>query len=96
MQLSDNEKDKYFDYGIRTDSENPFKVFINGEEAENKAPLAEATLYDEKRELNVSTDNFRTSFDVTGIKTVELTFENAPEKIKNKDIRLANDFQWVP
>lgn len=94
-RLSDNEYDKYFGYGIRTDSENPFKVFINSQEAENEAPLAEATLYDEKRELNVSKDYFRTSFDVTGMKTVELTFENAPEKIKNKDIRLANDFQWA-
>jgi hypothetical protein len=94
-RLSDSEYDKYFGYGIRTDSENPFKVFINGEEAENEAPLAEATLYDEKRELNVSKDYFRTSFDVTGIKTVELTFENAPEKIKNKDIRLYDDNQWA-
>lgn len=94
-RLSDNEKDKYFGYGIRTDSENPFKVFINSEEAENDAPLAEATLYDETRKLNVKVDIFRTSFDVTGIKTVELTFENAPEKIKNKDIRLYDDFQWA-
>lgn len=93
--LSDNEKDEYFGYGIRTNSKKPFKVFINGEEAENEAPLAEATLYDEKRKLNVKLDEFKTSFDVTGIKTVELTFENAPEKIKNKDIRLANDSQWA-
>ena len=94
-RLDDNEYDNYFGYGIRTDSEKPFKVFINSEEAENEVPLAEATLYDEKRKLNVSKDYFITSFDVTGIKTVELTFENAPEKIKNKDIRLANDFQWA-
>ncbi len=94
-RLSENEEDEYFGYGIRTGSEKPFKVFINSEEAENEAPLAEATLYDETRQLNVKLDHFKTSFDVTGIKTVELTFENAPEKIKNKDIRLANDFQWA-
>ena len=94
-RLNDNEYDEYFGYGIRTDSEKPFKVFINSEEAENKTPLAEATLYDETRQLNVKLDHFKTSFDVAGIKTVELTFENAPEKIKNKDIRLYDDYQWA-
>ncbi|MBQ5998028.1 MAG: hypothetical protein IJJ70_07645 [Treponema sp.] len=88
--LSDNEKDKYFGYGIRTDSKKPFKVFINSEEAENEAPLAETNLGWETVQVNARTD-FRTSFNITGTKTVELTFENAPEKILNKDLRLSDE-----
>ena len=89
-RLSDNEKDEYFGYGIRTDSENPFKVFINSEEAKNEAPLAETNLGWETVQVNARTD-FRTSFNITGTKTVELTFENAPEKILNKDLRLSDE-----
>ncbi|MCR5724883.1 MAG: hypothetical protein K6G80_07355 [Treponema sp.] len=94
-RLTDREYDDYYGYGIRTDSETPFKVFINGIEAENENPAAVKTLYGEERELNVHLEQFRTSFDITGMKTVELTFENAPEKIKNKDIRLADENQWA-
>ena len=94
-RLGDSEYDEYFGYGIRSDSEKPFKVFINGEEAENENPAATKNLYDEERELNVSIDRFRTSFDLTGVKTVEVTFKNAPEKIKNRDLRLADENQWA-
>ncbi len=94
-RLTDNEYDEYFGYGIRSDSETSFKVFINGVEAENEKTAAVKNLYGEERELNVSLEYFRTSFDITGMKTVELTFENAPEKIKNKDLRLADDVQWA-
>lgn len=39
-RLGDSEYGEYFDYGIRSNSEKPFKVFINGVEAENKNPAA--------------------------------------------------------
>lgn len=94
-RMEDREYDEYFGYGICSDSEKPFKVFINGEEAENENPAARKNLYDEERELNVSIDRFRTSFDLTGVKTVEVTFKNAPEKIKNRDLRLADENQWA-
>ena len=94
-RLDDNEYDEYFGYGIRSGSENPFKVFINrtenSEEASNEAPLATTLLGNETVEVNARTDYFRTSFNITGVKTVELTFENSPEKIKNKDLRLYAD-----
>ncbi len=94
-RLTDREYDDYYGYGIRTGSAAPFKVFINGVEAENENPAAVKILYGEERELNVSLEQFRNSFDITGIKTVELTFENAPEKIKNKDLRLVDENQWA-
>ena len=94
-RLADNEYDEYFGYGIRTDSENQFMVFINrtesSEEAYNEAPLATTLLGNETVEVNAKTDYFRTQFNITGMKTVELTFENSPEKIKTKDLRLFAD-----
>ncbi len=90
-RLSDEEYDEYFGYGIRSDSATPFKVFINGVEAENEALAATTYLGWDEVEVNATTGEFRTSFNITGVKTLEVTFENAPEKIKNKDIRLADE-----
>ena len=90
-RLSDEEYDEYFGYGIRSDSASPFKVFINGVEAENEAPAATDYIGWDEVEVNATTGEFRTSFNITGVKTLEVTFENAPEKIKNKDIRLADE-----
>lgn len=90
-RLSDEEYDEYFGYGIRSDSATPFKVFINGVEAENEAPAATDYIGGEQVEVSATTGEFRTSFNITGVKTLEVTFENAPEKIKNKDLRLADE-----
>ncbi len=96
-RITNEEYDEYFGYGIRSDSDNQFKVFINGEEAENTNPAEVKQLYnnDEEVTLNANINQYRSTFDITNVKTVELTFENAPEKISNKDIRIEDDFQWA-
>ncbi len=90
-RLNDNEYGEYYGYGIRTDSQAPFKVFINGVEAENEVLSDKITLGNEEVEVNLITGSFKASFNVTGVKTVEVTFENAPEKILTKDIRLTDE-----
>ena len=93
----DSEANEYFGYGTRTDSEKPFKVYINGVEAENENPQA---VYHENDtgddlDLNANINHFITTFNLTKsgetVKSIEVTFENSPEKIRNKDIRLTDE-----
>ncbi len=90
-RLTEEDKKEYLDYGYFTDSENSFKVYINGVEAENEK-AAETVEYDEAAlELNVNTEYFRTNFDIGDAKEIKLTFANAPEKIKRRDVKLADE-----
>ena len=80
-RLTEEDKKEYLDYGYFTDSENSFKVYINGVEAENEK-AAETVEYDEDAlELNVNTEYFRTNFDIGDAKEIKLTFANAPENL---------------
>lgn len=96
-RIDNSERDQYFGYGIRSNAENQFKVFVNGEEVENEFP--QATYHSNKEdtdlELNANIDHFRATFNVTNVQNVEVTFENAPEKILNKDIRLADETTYA-
>lgn len=94
--IDNSEKDQYFGYGIRSNAENQFKVFVNGEEVENEYPQATYTEFrtGDEIELNANIDHFRATFNVTNVKNVEVTFQNAPEKILNKDIRVYGDTNY--
>ncbi len=86
-RLSDEEKELYYGYGILNDSPNPFKVFANGVEVENQTPQAQFS----DHELNVNVESFETTFNIGEQKTVKVSFENAPTKILNKDVRLSDE-----
>ncbi|MBR4791594.1 MAG: hypothetical protein IK024_11945 [Treponema sp.] len=92
-RIDRSESDQYFGYGIRSNAENQFKVFVNGEEVENEFPQAtyHSNRVNDDLELNANIDHFRATFNITNVQDVVVTFENAPEKILNKDIRLTDE-----
>ncbi len=95
--LNNEEKEEYLGYGVFDDSEKPFKVFVNGREVENENPQASIPHAVDVEEsdivyLNANVNYFTSTFNITSdVKTVEVTFENAPVKIKNMDLRLADE-----
>lgn len=95
-RIDSSESDQYFGYGIRSNAKNQFKIFVNGEEMEDESPQATYTEFrtGDEIELNANIDYFRTTFNVTNVKNVVVTFENSPEKILNKDIRVYADTNY--
>lgn len=99
--VGSDERQEWFAFGNTNADENPLKVFINGAEAEDETLPAVRTWTEfndnqepeeQSIELNVkSEESFTASFDITDLKEVNVTFENAPRKIKNSEVRLADE-----
>lgn len=95
--LSDAEKETYLGYGLLDGAAKPFKVFVNGREVENESKKASIPHGDNVAEedilyLNAYADSFEYTFDITeDVKTVTITFENAPELIPCDKLRLVDE-----
>lgn len=95
--LSDAEKETYLGYGVLDGAANPFKVFVNGREVENESKKASVPHGDNVAEedilyLNAYVDCFEYTFSITeDVKTVTITFENAPELIPCDKLRLEEE-----
>ncbi len=91
FELTEEDKNNYFAYGTLKDSENPFKVYVNGVEVENQNPQETVSYNNKEFELNANIRYFQYTFDIGEALEIKLTFQNAPEKILRKDVRLADE-----
>ena len=91
FELTEEDKKNYFAYGTLKNSETPFKVYVNGVEVENQFPQETVSYNNEKLELNANIRYFKYTFDIGEALEIKLTFQNAPEKILRKDVRLSDE-----
>ena len=88
--VEESESDTYAFYGNLTTDEELFKVFVNGEEAENKSGVVQSGSGDERLETNAISSLFTANV-TCNADTLEISFENAPRKIAFDEIRLSDE-----
>ena len=95
--LTQAEKEQFLGYGILSGSAKPFKVFVEGKEVENQHPVATTQGENNTQlSLNANVDYFEYTFNITSdVKTVNVKFENAPEKISHMQLRLADQTNYA-
>ena len=86
----ESESDTYAFYGNLTTDEKLFKVFVNGEEAENKSGVVQSGYGDDALETNAISSLFTANV-TCNADTLEISFENAPRKIAFDEIRLSDE-----
>ena len=99
--IKEDESEEWLCHGNTTTDENPFRVFIDGEEFKNEAPLIKRFENscrepfddsDDEPDLNVFESYLITGIKINGRKEIRLSFENSPRKISHSEVRL-NDEQ---
>ena len=88
--VKESESDTYAFYGNLTTDEKLFKVFVNGEEAENKSGVVQSGYGDDALDTNAISSLFTTTF-TCNADTLEISFENAPREIAFDEIRLSDE-----
>ena len=88
--VEESESDTYAFYGNLTTDENLFKVFVNGENAENKSGVVQSGYGDERLETNAISSLFTANV-TCNADTLKISFENAPRKIAFDEIRLSDE-----
>ena len=86
----ESESDTYAFYGNLTTDEKLFKVFVNGEKAENKSGVVQSGYGDDALDTNAISSLFTTTF-TCNADILEISFENAPRKIAKNEIRLSDE-----
>ena len=85
----ESESDTYAFYGNLTTDEKLFKVFVNGEKAENNSGVVQST-GDAALDTNAISSLFTANV-TCNADTLEISFENAPRKIAFDEIRLSDE-----
>ena len=88
--VEESESDTYAFCGNLTTDKELFKVFVNGEEAENKSGVVQSGYGDERLETNAISSLFTANV-TCNADTLEISFENAPRKIAFDEIRLSDE-----
>ncbi|MDY6397381.1 MAG: hypothetical protein SPL22_06580 [Treponema sp.] len=86
----ESESDTYAFYGNLTTDEELFKVFVNGEEAENKSGVVQSGYGGERLDTNAISSLFTANV-TCNADTLEISFENAPRGIAFDEIRLSDE-----
>ena len=86
----ESESDTYAFYGNLTTDKELFKVFVNGEEAENKSGVVQSGYGDDALDTNAISSLFTANV-TCNADTLEISFENAPREIAFDEIRLSDE-----
>ena len=92
--VEESESDTYAFYGNLTTDEKLFKVFVNGEKAENKSGVVQSGYGNERLETNAISSLFTANV-TCNADTLEISFENAPRKIAFDEIRLSDENETI-